>query len=150
VTLSLLRRRAGDDRTVRRARHVATDGLTFHRVVPNFVVQGSQARTSMGTSRFSATKSGRRACTCAARWAFRARRHPARPVLHRPRRSPAARSRLHGLRLRDAGHGTVDRLLEGANRQHLAEMTRRAPWHGMRSFSAVTRVLPIHSGNRLS
>ena len=99
---------------------------TFHRVVPNFVVQGgARARTIRRHVAVPARRS-RPAGPARARRGRHLLSRPGlrrRPDLHRPGRSAAARSRLHGVRVRQAGHGTGGspaRRREDC--QHLGEM----------------------------
>ena len=76
------------------------NGLTFHRVVPNFVVQGGSpgANEYVGARRLHARRSRPVAPREGRGGHLHARpRHRRRAVLRRPRRQPAVRPRVHGL-----------------------------------------------------
>ena len=95
-------------RFVELARAGYYNGLTFHRVVPNFVVQGGSpgANEYVGAARYMRDEVGPAPHTARRRRHFDARpRHRRRADLHRPGRRAAPRPRLHRVRQRDRRPG---------------------------------------------
>ena len=118
------------------------NGLTFHRVLPNFVIQGGSpgANEYAGDGPFMRDEIGARSHARGHGRHLHARpRHRRRADLHQPARQPAARSRLHGVRRGHVRHGRGRRRARRATSSTVSRFSQRLPPHAERNAISQAR-----------